>query len=428
MAQDNAFFNHPTVKWIEHRLPIFSFLDHSLGSQYPTPKNLSYWWNFGSLAGFMLVVMMVSGIVLAMNYTPHVDMAFNSVERIMRDVNYGWLIRYIHSNGASMFFIVVYIHMFRGMYYGSYKPPREILWWLGVIILLLMMATSFMGYVLPWGQMSFWGATVITNLFSAIPLVGEKIVTLLWGGFSVDNPTLNRFFSLHFLLPFVIAGVVVLHIWALHMHGSNNPLGIDAKGPQDKIPFHPYYTIKDAFGIAVFLIVFSFFVFFAPDFFGEPDNYIPANPLVTPAHIVPEWYFLPYYAVLRSFTFDILFIEAKLAGVLAMFGSILILFVLPWLDTSRVRSGRFRPIFRVFFVLFILVCIGLGYAGSQPAEGWVLRVGQVCTLWYFLHFLVILPLLGWFERPRPLPISISQAVLGGGRMAGAAAAKPMEKA
>ncbi len=316
MAQDNAFFNHPTVKWIEHRLPIFSFLDHSLGSQYPTPKNLSYWWNFGSLAGFMLVVMMVSGIVLAMNYTPHVDMAFNSVERIMRDVNYGWLIRYIHSNGASMFFIVVYIHMFRGMYYGSYKPPREILWWLGVIILLLMMATSFMGYVLPWGQMSFWGATVITNLFSAIPLVGEKIVTLLWGGFSVDNPTLNRFFSLHFLLPFVIAGVVVLHIWALHMHGSNNPLGIDAKGPQDKIPFHPYYTIKDAFGIAVFLIVFSFFVFFAPDFFGEPDNYIPANPLVTPAHIVPEWYFLPYYAVLRSFTFDILFIEAKLAGVL----------------------------------------------------------------------------------------------------------------
>jgi len=428
MAQDNAFFNHPTVKWIEHRLPIFSFLDHSLGSQYPTPKNLSYWWNFGSLAGFMLVVMIISGVVLAMNYTPHVDLAFNSVERIMRDVNYGWLIRYIHSNGASMFFIVVYIHMFRGLYYGSYKPPREILWWLGVVILLLMMATAFMGYVLPWGQMSFWGATVITNLFSAIPLVGEKIVTLLWGGFSVDNPTLNRFFSLHFLLPFVIAGVVVLHIWALHIHGSNNPLGIDAKGPQDKIAFHPYYTIKDAFGIAVFLIFFSFFVFFAPDFFGEPDNYIPANPLVTPAHIVPEWYFLPYYAVLRSFTFDILFIEAKLAGVLAMFGSILILFVLPWLDTSRVRSGRFRPVFRIFFVLFILACIGLGYAGSQPAEGWVLRIGQVCTLWYFLHFLVILPLLGWFERPKPLPISISQMVLGGGRMAGAAAAKPMEKA
>ena len=428
MAQDNAFFNHPTVKWIEHRLPIFSFLDHSLGSQYPTPKNLSYWWNFGSLAGFMLVVMIVSGVVLAMNYTPHVDMAFNSVERIMRDVNYGWLIRYIHSNGASMFFIVVYIHMFRGMYYGSYKPPREILWWLGVIILLLMMATAFMGYVLPWGQMSFWGATVITNLFSAIPVVGEKIVTLLWGGFSVDNPTLNRFFSLHFLLPFVIAGVVVLHIWALHVHGSNNPLGIDAKGPQDKIPFHPYYTIKDAFGLAVFMIVFSFFIFFAPDFFGEPDNYIPANPLVTPQHIVPEWYFLPYYAILRSFTFDILFIEAKLGGVLAMFGSILILFVLPWLDTSRVRSGRFRPIFRIFFVVFLAACIGLGYAGSQPAEGWVLRVGQVCTLWYFLHFLVILPLLGWFERPKPLPISISQSVLGGGRMAGAVAAKPMEKA
>ncbi len=334
----SKFFSNPVVKWIEYRLPIFSFIDHSLGSQYPTPKNLSYWWNFGSLAGAILAVMIISGIVLAMSYTPHVDYAFNSVERIMRDVNYGWLIRYIHMNGASFFFIVVYIHMFRGMYYGSYKPPREILWWLGVIILLLMMATAFMGYVLPWGQMSFWGATVITNLFSAIPLVGDSIVTLLWGGFAVDNPTLNRFFSLHYLLPFVIVGVVVLHIWALHMHGSNNPIGIDAKGPQDKIPFHPYYTAKDAFGLAAFFIVFAGVVFFAPNFFGEPDNYIPANPLVTPAHIVPEWYFLPYYAILRA-------IPDKLLGVLAMFGSILILFILPWLDTSRVRSGRFRPTF-----------------------------------------------------------------------------------
>jgi quinol-cytochrome oxidoreductase complex cytochrome b subunit len=428
MAQDNAFFNHPTVKWIEHRLPIFSFLDHSLGAGYPAPRNLSYWWNFGSLAGFMLVVMMVSGIVLAMHYTPHIDMAFNSTERIMRDVNYGWLIRYIHMNGASMFFLVVYIHVFRGLYYGSYKPPREILWWLGIIILLLMMATAFMGYVLPWGQMSFWGATVITNLFSAIPIVGDKIVTLLWGGFSVDNPTLNRFFSLHYLLPFVIAGVVVLHIWALHVHGSNNPLGIDARGPQDKIPFHPYYTIKDAFGLAVFLIFFSFFVFFAPNFFGEPDNYIPANPLVTPSHIVPEWYLLPFYAILRSITFNVLFIEAKLAGVLAMFAAIFILFLLPWLDTSRVRSGRFRPMFRIFFWFFLLVCIGLGYAGAMPPEGWVLRLGQFCTFWYFLHFLVILPLLGWFERPKPLPISIAEPVLGGGRLSSAAPAKPMEKA
>ncbi|MBM3522959.1 MAG: cytochrome b, partial [Alphaproteobacteria bacterium] len=307
-------------------------------------------------------------------------------------------------------------------------------WWLGVVILLLMMATAFMGYVLPWGQMSFWGATVITNLFSAIPFVGEKIVTLLWGGFSVDNPTLNRFYALHYLLPFVIAGVVVLHIWALHIHGSNNPLGIDARGPQDKIPFHPYYTIKDLFGIAVFLIVFSFFVFFAPNFFGEPDNYIPANPMVTPPHIVPEWYFLPFYAILRSITFDFLWIiPAKLGGVLAMFGSILIFFLVPWLDTSRVRSGRFRPVFKLFFWIFVVVCLVLGWVGGNPADAAVggvplLLIGQVCTFWYFLHFIVVLPLLGWFERPKPLPISISQPVLGGGRMASPAAAKPMEKA
>jgi len=404
----SKFFSHPVVKWVEHRLPIFSFVDHSLGSQYPTPKNLSYWWNFGSLAGAVLMVMIVSGIVLAMNYTPHVDYAFNSVERIMRDVNYGWLIRYIHMNGASFFFIVVYIHIFRGMYYGSYKAPREILWGLGVIILLLMMATAFMGYVLPWGQMSFWGATVITNLFSAIPLVGDSIVTLLWGGFAVDNPTLNRFFSLHYLLPFVIVGVVVLHIWALHMHGSNNPIGIDAKGPQDKIPFHPYYTVKDAFGLAAFFIVFAFVVFFAPNMFGEPDNYIPANPLVTPAHIVPEWYFLPYYAILRA-------VPDKLLGVLAMFASILVLFILPWLDTSRVRSGRYRPTFRIFFWIFVFDCLVLGYIGAKPPEGWYLHIGRLATAWYFAHFVIILPLLGWFERPKPLPASISEPVLKGAK-------------
>ena len=428
----SPFMANSIVKWVDHRLPIFTLIDEQL-VKYPAPRNLNYLWNFGSLAGIMLVVMILSGIFLAMNYNPSTAGAFDSVERIMRDVNYGWLIRYIHMNGASMFFIVVYIHIFRGLYFGSYKPPREILWWLGIVILLLMMATAFMGYVLPWGQMSFWGATVITNLFSAIPLVGDKIVTLLWGGFSVDNATLNRFFALHYLLPFVIAGVVVLHIWALHVHGSNNPLGIDARGPQDKIPFHPYYTIKDAFGLAVFMIFFMFFVFFAPNFFGEPDNYIPANPMVTPAHIVPEWYFLPFYAILRSVTFNILFIDAKLGGVLAMFGSILILFLLPWLDTSRVRSGRFRPVFKVFYWLFFVVCMLLGWVGGQPADATLagiplLRIGQACTFWYFLHFIVVLPLLGWFERPRPLPISISQPVLGGGRIAAAAASKPMEKA
>jgi ubiquinol-cytochrome c reductase cytochrome b/c1 subunit len=417
-AQKSSFYSNALVKWIEYRLPIFSFVDHAVGSQYPTPRNLSYWWNFGSLAGLLLVIMIASGIFLAMHYTPHASMAFDSVERIMRDVNYGWLLRYMHMNGASMFFIVVYIHTFRGMYYGSYKTPRELLWWIGVIILVLMMATAFMGYVLPWGQMSFWGATVITNLFSAIPLIGESIVTWLWGGFSVDNPTLNRFYALHYLLPFVIVGMVFLHIWALHMHGSGNPLGIDTKGPQDKIPFHPYYTYKDLFGIGVFLILFAAVLFFAPNFFGEPDNYIPANPLVTPEHIVPEWYFLPYYAILRS-------IPNKLLGVIAMFGSILILLLLPWLDTSRVRSGRFRPVFRIFYVVFLIDCIALGYVGANPPEGWFLVIGRIATFWYFFHFFIVLPFLGWFERPLPLPRSIGEPVLSGGVAASRAASRPM---
>jgi quinol-cytochrome oxidoreductase complex cytochrome b subunit len=382
-------------------------MQHEL-HEYPTPKNLNYWWNFGSLAGFCLVIMIVTGIVLAMQYTPHVDMAFNSVERIMRDVNQGWLIRYVHMNGASMFFLVVYIHIFRGLYYGSYKPPREVLWWLGLVILLLMMATAFMGYVLPWGQMSFWGATVITNLFSAIPLVGESIVTWLWGGFSIDNPTLNRFFSLHYLLPFVIVGVVVLHIVALHKVRSNNPLGVEIKGPKDSIPFHPYYTAKDFFGIGVFLIVFMGFVFFAPNYMGHPLNYVPANPLVTPPHIVPEWYFLPFYAILRS-------IPDKLLGVIAMFASILILFVLPWLDTSKVRSARFRPVYKQLFWVFLADCILLGWVGAMPAEGHYLVIGRFATAYYFLHLLVILPLLGKLEKTRPVPESISAPVLKGAK-------------
>ncbi|GAB4364367.1 MAG: cytochrome b/b6 [Kiloniellaceae bacterium] len=414
--------NSRVIKWIEHRMPVFSFLDHSIGSGYPAPKNLSYMWNFGSLAGLTLVIMIVTGILLAMQYTPHVDYAFDSVERIMRDVNSGWLLRYIHMNGASFFFIVVYIHIFRGLYYGSYKAPRELLWMLGVVILLLMMATAFMGYVLPWGQMSFWGAKVITNLFSAVPVFGESIVTWLWGGFTVDNPTLNRFFALHYLLPFVIVAVVVLHIWALHQFGSNNPLGIDPKGPQDKIPFHPYYTVKDAFGLGVFLIAFAAVIFYIPNYMGHPDNYIPADPLATPAHIVPEWYFLPFYAILRS-------IPDKLLGVVAMFGSIAVLFILPWLDRSPVKSGRFRPLFRIFFVLLLIDAVVLGIVGAKPAEGIWLDIGRVATAWYFLHFLIILPLLGVFERPKPLPASISEPVLkGGGSTMAGATAKPMEKA
>ena len=397
---------NPVVRWIDHRLPVFTFLHHEM-HEYPTPKNLNYWWNFGSLAGITLVIMIVTGIILSMHYTAHVDHAFQSVERIMRDVNYGWLIRYIHANGASFFFIVVYIHIFRGLYYGSYKAPRELLWMLGVVILLLMMATAFMGYVLPWGQMSFWGATVITNLFSAIPLVGESIVTLLWGGFSVDNPTLNRFFSLHYLLPFVIVGVVVLHIIALHRFGSNNPLGIDVRGEQDTISFHPYYTVKDMFGLSVFLTIMAAVVFFLPNSMGHPDNYIPANPMVTPAHIVPEWYFLPFYAILRA-------VPDKLLGVLAMFAAIAVLFVLPWLDRSPVRSASFRPIYKIMFWVFLLDCVALTYLGAMPAEGIYVVLSRLCTVYYFFHFIVLLPALSVFETPRSLPRSIGKPVLGGG--------------
>ena len=396
-------FNNKVISWIDHRLPIFSYIEKEYHT-FPTPRNFNYFWNFGAIATVMLVLMIATGVVLATNYTPHVLMAFDSVERIDRDVPQGWLIRDLHMNGASFFFIAVYIHIFRGMYYGSYKAPRELLWILGVVIFLLMMATAFMGYVLPWGQMSFWGATVITNLFSAIPVVGDSIVTWLWGGFSVDNPTLNRFFALHYLLPFVIVAVVALHVVALHVHGSNNPLGIDPKGPQDTVPFHPYYTMKDGFGVVVFLIVFAGFAFFAPDYMGHPDNYVPANPLVTPEHIVPEWYFLPYYAILRA-------VPDKLGGVIAMFGAIAVLFVLPWLDTSRVRSATFRPIYKWFMLVLVIDVIVLGFCGANPPAGFWIPLSQVATLYYFFHFLVLLPILGKIERPLPLPPSIADAVL-----------------
>jgi ubiquinol-cytochrome c reductase cytochrome b/c1 subunit len=390
-------------KWFHERLPIYAMVKES-ALDFPTPKNLNYFWTFGGILTLMLVVQIITGIILVMHYTPHVDHAFNSVEHIMRDVNYGWLIRYMHANGASMFFIAVYIHMFRGMYYGSYKAPREVLWMIGVVIYLIMMATAFMGYVLPWGQMSFWGAKVITNLFSAIPVVGDSITTLLWGGYSVDNPTLNRFFSLHYLLPFLLAGVVGLHIWALHVPGNNNPTGVSVKSGQDTIPFHPYYTMKDAFAIVIFLLFFAAFLFFAPNYLGHAINYEPANPLVTPAHIVPEWYYLPFYAILRA-------IPDKLGGVIAMFGSILILFALPWLDTSRVRSGSYRPIFKGFFWIFAIVCVALGYLGSKPAEGGYVIWSRILTAYYFAHFLIILPLLGLLESPKPLPPSIADDVL-----------------
>jgi quinol-cytochrome oxidoreductase complex cytochrome b subunit len=409
------------TRWMDARLPVGRLVWDSF-VDYPTPRNLNYWWTFGGILSLCLAVQIITGVVLAMHYTPSAAGAFNSVEHIMRNVNYGWLIRYMHSNGASMFFIAVYLHMFRGLYYGSYKAPREVLWILGCVIYLLMMATAFMGYVLPWGQMSFHGAVVITNLLGAFPIVGETITTLLWGGFAVDEPTLKRFFSLHYLLPFVIAGVVVLHVWALHVVGQNNPTGVDPKSKADTVPFTPYATVKDGFAMSVFLILFATFVFFMPNALGHADNYIPADPLVTPAHIVPEWYFLPFYAILRA-------VPDKLMGVLAMFGAIGCLFALPWLDTSKVKSMRYRPQAQLYFVIFVVTCWILGVAGGKLPDDEVIPhlktftlldaelnsyvwLSRITTLYYFAYFLVVMPLLGLTEKPRPVPETISSPVLG----------------
>lgn len=391
------------ARWLERRLPIISFMYDSFVA-YPTPKNLNYMWTFGAILSFMLVAQIITGVVLAMHYTPETTLAFDSVEKIMRDVNWGWALRYAHANGASMFFLAVYIHIFRGMYYGSYKEPREVLWILGVVIFMVMMATGFLGYVLPWGQMSFWAATVITNLFSAIPVVGTSITTWLLGGYSVDNPTLNRFFALHYLLPFIIVAVVALHVWALHVTGQNNPTGVEVKNVEkDTVPFTPYATMKDGFAIAAFLLIYAWMMFFVPNYLGHPDNYIEANPLVTPPHIVPEWYFLPFYAILRA-------IPNKLLGVIALFLSILIAAALPWLDKSKVKSARYRPLFRKFYWIFVAVCIGLGYLGAMPAEGVYLWLARIFSLYYFLHFVIILPWISKNEKTEPEPESIDAAV------------------
>ncbi len=398
----------PFSKWMDERLPIMRMM-HGQFVDFPTPRNLNYLWTFGGILTFCLVAQIVTGIVLAMHYVPHADHAFDSVQHIKRNVNYGWMIQSMHAVGASMFFIAVYVHMFRGLYYGSYKAPREVLWILGVLILLVMMATGFLGYTLPWGQMSFWGVTVITNLFSSldeiIPGLGTAVVTWLWGGYSVTGTTLNRFFSLHYLLPFVLVGLVALHIWALHVVGQNNPTGIEIKTKSDTVPMSPFAVMKDMFALAVFLILFSWFVFFAPDYLGHADNYIPANPLVTPAHIVPEWYFLPFYAILRA-------IPSKLGGVIAMFAAIVVLVFIPWLDTSRVRSTKYRPIYRWFFLLFVISCLALGYLGAKPAEGAYVTWTRVFTFYYFAHFLLVMPIVGLIETPKQMPGSITEAVLG----------------
>lgn len=399
-------------KWLDKRLPIIRFACDTM-IDFPTPKNLNYWWTFGAILATFLVIQILTGIILVMHYVPHVDKAFDAIAHIMRDVNYGWLIRNMHMVGASFFFFAVYMHIFRGLYFGSYKEPREVLWGLGVIIYLLMMATAFIGYVLPWGQMSYWGATVITNLVGAIPLIGEPIRTWLWGGFSVGQPTLNRFLSLHYLLPFIIAGVVALHIWALHVPGNNNPTGVEVQDVEkETLPFHPYYTVKDGFAILVYLMIYCGFVFFAPDALGHTDNYIAANPQVTPAHIVPEWYFLPFYAILRAVDFDILWIiPAKLGGVIAMGGAILIWLALPWLDTSKIKSMRYRPLARIFWIIWIVNFFFLGICGSMPAEPpwtWLSKIGLV---YYFAYFLVILPALGIYEKPKAPPASIADSIL-----------------
>ncbi len=403
MSKEKYIPQSKLAQWFDSRLPLLT-LSHHLTS-YPTPKNLNYWWTFGGILTFCLITQIITGIVLAMHYVAHTDHAFQSIEHIMRDVNYGWLIRYVHSNGASMFFLAVYIHIFRGLFYGSYKAPREMIWIIGLVIYLLMMATAFMGYVLPWGQMSFWGATVITNLFSAIPLIGESITTWLWGGYSVDNPTLNRFYSLHYLLPFLIFGLVILHIWALHVPGNNNPAGIDVKkNSNETMSFHPYMVMKDLVALLAFSIIFLWFVFFAPNVLGHPDNYIEADPLVTPSHIVPEWYLLPFYAILRA-------IPSKLGGVIFMFASIFVLMFLPWLDTLKVRSATFRPIYRKFFWVLVFNVILLGYLGAKPPEGIYLILSRIGTAYYFIHFLVLLPFLSRYEKTDPLPQSISDPVL-----------------
>ena len=388
------------ARWMERRLPVLSLMHHM--QTFPTPKNLNWMWVFGAVLMMFLVIQIVTGIVLAMHYTPHANYAFASVEHIMRNVESGWLLRYVHANGASFFFIAVYLHIFRGLYYGSYKEPREMIWIVGIIIYVVMMATAFMGYVLPWGQMSFWGATVITNLFSAIPLVGKTIVEWLWGGFAVDNPTLNRFYSLHYLLPMVLAGLAAAHVWALHAVGNNNPTGVEVRPSEvkkDTVPFSPYYTVKDLYAVVLLLALFAVFVFFMPNYLGHPDNYIEADPLKTPEHIVPEWYFLPFYAILRS-------IPDKLLGVIAMFGSLALLALAPWLDTSKVRSTRYRPIYRWWFWILGLDFLVLMYIGAKPPEGVFLIVGRIATAYWFVHFLLVMPIVGLVETPRKQPSSI----------------------
>ncbi|WP_210530118.1 cytochrome b [Rubellimicrobium arenae] len=409
-------------KWVERRLPIISLLYGTL--MIRTPRNLNWMWIWGIVLMFALVGQIATGVVLAMHYTPHVDMAFASVEHIMRDVNGGYMLRYFHANGASLMFVAVYAHIFRNLYYGNYKTPREITYIIGILMFVLMMGIAFMGYVLPWGQMSFHGTSVITGLFGAIPFIGESIQTWLLGASAVGQPALNRFFSLHFLLPFVLLGLTIVHVWAFHTTGNNNPTGVEVRrssveeAKADTVPFWPYFILKDFYALAVVLAVFFAIVGFMPNYLGHPDNYIPANPLATPSHIVPEWYFLPFYAILRAFTGDVWvvmfvdwitfgIVDAKFFGVLAMFGAIVVMALAPWLDTSMVRSGRYRPMFKWWFALLVVDFITLMWVGAQPAEGIYPYIALIGATYWFGYFLVILPVLGVIEKPLTPPPSIA---------------------
>lgn len=409
-------FDSRFIEWVDSRLPIFTLMRREYLT-FQVPKNLNFMWTFGAIATVMLFIMIISGLALAMHYVPDVDHAFNSVEHIMRDVNYGWLIRYMHSNGASFFFIATYFHIYRSMYYGSYKKPREMVWIMGMVLFLLMMMTAFTGYVLPFGQMGYWGATVITGLFSTVPYIGEDLALWIKGSYTIDNVVLTRFYMIHFLIPFVIVLFLGLHIWALHITGSNNPSGIEPKSKKDTVSFHPYYTSKDALALVLFFVVYAGFTFFAPNALGHPDNYVPANPMVTPEHVVPEWYFLPFYAILKSITFDlfipftdIVLIDVAFGGALAMFASIFILFLLPFLDWHPVRSARYRPLFRIFFLLLVIDVFVLGFVGASPALGMSVLIGQAATAYYFAFFVVILPLLSLYEPVKNLPETLSDTL------------------